>query len=467
VGGRRLAQPGDPGAGGLNATTTGHIVVVTGEVLAPRLAGPAIRAREFARALAGEHSVTLVTTASCDLADDAFECRHADGDELGVLGMAADVVIVQGDALRRAPGLREAPVVVVDLYAPFQLEALEQSRGFDRSRRRAAVALGLDVVNEQLRRGDFFLCAHERQRDFWIGQLTAVGRVNEAVYDASPGLEDLVAVVPFGVPDVAPTRTGPGVRDEIPGIDAYDEVLLWGGGIYDWFDPQTLIRAVDQLKGRRPRIRLYFAGARHPNPAVAETAAARAARRLSDELGLTDRHVFFGDWLAYDDRVNVLLDADVAVSAHHDHIEARYSFRTRALDALWAGLPMVSTRGDALADRIAAAGAGVDVPPGDATELADAIDGFLGDRAARDVAAKAARALAADLRWSITLRPLVEFCAAPRRSPDRGDPDIAAAIARGGDLASDGPLRSAVRHVRRGEWDTLREKVRRRVIRRT
>jgi hypothetical protein len=112
---RRIAQPRDPGAGGLNASGSRRVVVVTGEVLAPRLAGPAIRAREFARALAREHSVTLVTTASCALTDAAVECRHADGDALGVLGAAADVVIVQGDALRRAPQGPDAAVVVVSL----------------------------------------------------------------------------------------------------------------------------------------------------------------------------------------------------------------------------------------------------------------------------------------------------------------------------------------------------------------
>jgi hypothetical protein len=207
-----------------------RIVVVTGEVLAARLAGPAIRAREFARALSRDHDVTLVSTASCELTDGTVECTHADGDALGRLGAGADVVIVQGDGLRRAPGLADAPAVVVDLYAPFQLEMLEHSRALGPAERRAAVGLGLDVVNQQLRRGDFFLCAHERQRDFWIGQLAAVGRVNEVVYDASPDLAHLIAVVPFGEPVGGAERTAPGLRGEDHGLGGDDELVLWGGG---------------------------------------------------------------------------------------------------------------------------------------------------------------------------------------------------------------------------------------------
>jgi glycosyltransferase involved in cell wall biosynthesis len=442
-----------------------RIVVVTGEVLAARLAGPAIRAREFARALSRDHDVTLVSTASCELTDGAVECTHADGDALGRLGAGADVVIVQGDGLRRAPGLADAPAVVVDLYAPFQLEMLEQSRALGPAERRAAVGLGLDVVNQQLRRGDFFLCAHERQRDFWIGQLAAVGRVNEVVYDASPDLAHLIAVVPFGVPDADAVRTAPGLRGVVPGIGADDEVLLWGGGIYEWFDPLTLLWAVADLRERRPRLRLYFAGARHPNPTVGETAAARSARRLSDELGLTDQHVFFGEWVAYDDRADVLLDADLAVSTHHDHVETRYSFRTRALDALWAGLPIVTTEGDALADLVSTTGAGVAVPPGDVPALATAIETLLDDREARASAAAAARTLARELRWANVLRPLLDYCGAPVVSPDRLDPGVAAAIARGGDLSLEPPLRRALGHVRRGEWTVLWEAARRRIRR--
>ena len=71
--------------------------------------------------------------------------------------------------------------MVVDLYAPFQLEVLEGTRGVEPAVRRGAVGHSLDVVNEQLRRGDFFLAASSRQRDFWVGQLTAVGRVPGAL----------------------------------------------------------------------------------------------------------------------------------------------------------------------------------------------------------------------------------------------------------------------------------------------
>ena len=101
-------------------------------------------------------------------------------------------------------------------------------------------------------------------------------------------------------------------------------------------------------------MRLFFLGLKHPNPHVARDAHGGARPgALADELGLTGTHVFFNeDWVEYDDRQNYLLESDVGVSTHLDHVETAFSFRTRILDYLWAGLPVVSTAGDALADII-------------------------------------------------------------------------------------------------------------------
>lgn len=436
---------------------------MTGEVLAPRLAGPAIRAREIARALMAHHDVELVSTDRCELHEPGMTCRSADGAELEAVAGGADVIVVQGDALRRAPGLRLGDaVVVVDLYDPFHLEALESTRALDPVSRRRSVGHALDVVNEQLRRGDFFLCASSRQRDLWIGQLAAVGRVNEVTYEQSNDLYGLLAVVPFGIEATPPARTGPGARGVVPGIGTDDELLAWGGGIYDWFDPLTLIDAVDRLRVRRPRVRLFFAGTHHPNPAVGETDMARAARERSDQLGLTGAHVFFHDWVPYDERANYLLDADLAVSTHFDHVETQFSFRTRLLDYLWAGLPIVTTSGDALSDAVVRAGAGTAVPAEDAGALADALGRLLSDPVARDRARTAARRLGATYRWDRALEPLVAFCESPRRSPDLLDPVVSRAIGRGADLSeklAGSTLRAVAGHVRRGEWTTLRSKV--------
>jgi glycosyltransferase involved in cell wall biosynthesis len=433
-------------------------VIATGELLAARMAGPAIRAWHMAAALAVEHDVELVSFRGCELNDPTFRCSTATRATRRRLAAWADVVVVQGDVLRRwrALGARSMVVLIVDLYDPFHLEALERARGLGEEERRVAIADAVDVVNDQLRRGDRFLCAGERQRDFWIGHLVALGRVNDRTYDDDRDLRRLVAVVPFGVEDEPPratTRAFRGVR-----VGEHDEIIVWGGGIYDWFDPLTLVEAVDRLRRRRPTLRLLFAGARHPNPDVGETAMAARTRALADELGLTGVHVFFDDWTPYADRQNVLLEADLGVTTHGDDLETMFAFRTRVLDYLWASLPVVTTAGDALADAVVACGAGLAVPPRDVDALEAALDSVLADDVARAGYRERSGALAREYRWSVVLRPLVAICRAPEPAPDLTEPALVHVIRRGPHLAPS-PARRAMARVwqraRAGEWREL------------
>ncbi len=406
------------------------VLVATGDVLRPKMAGPAIRAWHIAKTLSKEHEVQLVTVTQCGLSHPDFVVRHVDDRELARLEQWCDVVVFQGNLMRQHSALRNSKkVVVVDVYDPFHLEVLEQARGLEPHERLFAARTSTEVLNEQLMRGDFFMCASDKQRDFWLGQLAGVGRVNPMTYDAGETLESLIAVVPFGVTDDPPHATMPVLRDVVPGIGRDDKVVLWGGGVYNWFDPLTLLRAIDKLRRRLPEVRLYFLGLSHPNPEVGEMSMATAAVELSDELGLTGTHVFFNEgWVEYEGRQNYLLEADVGVSTHLDHVETAFSFRTRVLDYLWASLPIVATGGDSLADVIDTEGIGLTVPPADVDALEDALFRLLDDDAFNASCREALVRLAPSYRWSRVLQPLLAFCREPVRAPDLLDPETAVMV---------------------------------------
>ncbi|HEY3111848.1 MAG TPA: glycosyltransferase, partial [Chloroflexota bacterium] len=224
--------------------------------------------------------------------------------------------------------------------------------------------------------------------------------------------------VPFGL-DREPPRPGPALRGVVPGIAADDRIVIWNGGLWDWFDPLTAIRAVERLAASHPRLRLVFLGTRHPNPAIGQPPMAARARALAAELGLAGRSVFFRDWTPYAERGAYLLDADLAISLHVDGVESRFSFRTRLLDCIWAGLPTVASRGDVVADELAARGLGITVPTGDPGAVADALAALLDEPAARATRQARFAALAAELTWDGAVDPLARFLAAPRRAADR------------------------------------------------
>jgi glycosyltransferase involved in cell wall biosynthesis len=205
--------------------------------------------------------------------------------------------------------------------------------------------------------------------------LGALGRIDPEVADADPTLRDLIDVVPFGLEPDPPVATAPAIKGAVPGIEAGDKVLLWGGGIWNWFDPLTPIRAVHELSRRRGDVKLFFLGVKHPNPGVTAMAMTSRAVELAKERDLYERFVFFNfGWVPYAERANYLLDADIGISSHLDTVETRFSFRTRLLDYFWAGLPTVATQGDVLSDLVRERNLGRTVGFGDVASWTAAIE---------------------------------------------------------------------------------------------
>ncbi len=403
------------------------VAIVTQDVFGQRLAGPAIRAVAMGRLLAeGGHDVRIHSTAGASGVNELVMDGRLDAPAAVDLARWADVLVVQGDVLDAFPALgRGDGALVADLYDPFQLEGLVRGVDLPERARYGAARRALSVLSGQLERGDFFLCASERQRLFWLGHLDAAGRINPATHDVDPTLRSLIAIAPFGIDERPPQRDGPGLRGRLAGIDDHSRIVLWGGGVYDWLDPLPVIEAMGQVQSEVPAARLVFMGTVHPNPAVSPSAMLVRARSLVRDLGLERTVLFHEGWVPYEERHNVLLDAEIGVSGHLPHMETTLAFRTRILDYLWAGLPVVTTEGDALGDLVDREDLGVVVPPADPAAVASALRSLLVTSDRSDALRASVARFAPSLRWSAALAPLVEFCADPRPAADRSNGEAA------------------------------------------
>jgi glycosyltransferase involved in cell wall biosynthesis len=336
------------------------------------------------------------------------------------LAATSDVIITQGTLLAPYPFLAALGVpLVLDSYIPFLLERLSVDTNTAHGEDLFAHESYQRVLNLQIRAADLILCASEKQRDYWLGAMSALGRINPYTHADDPTLRRLIAIVPFGLPADPPCHTRQVLKGVYPGIATGDKVILWGGGIWQWFDAPTLIRAMARLAGYRPDIKLFFMGVQRPNPQSGKIQAAAQVIALSQELGLYNRTVFFNDWVPYAERQNYLLEADIGVSLHQDHLETRFAFRTRFLDNLWARLPIVATRGDVLSEQVEAQGIGKVVKPGDVDGVVEAILSLLETPNLREVYRPRFERVAAAYQWDIVTRPLIEFCASPRLAPDK------------------------------------------------
>jgi glycosyltransferase involved in cell wall biosynthesis len=384
-----------------------NVLVQCEDVVGTSMAGPGIRYWEISSQLAKAHTVTLATPFGVDVEPANFSVVKRPLRPPASYYQGYEAVLSQRVLPRLAVAKRRYRFrLIVDLYDPIILEGLELLSGRPMSEQNRALRRMSRDLGLALRTGDHFVCASEVQRDMWIGSLTTAGRITPSVYGADPRLRELIDVVPFGVSAQAGDRTGPGLRHRF-GIDSRDFVLLWGGGIWNWLDPLTLIESVAEVATTYPDTKLVFMGLEHPNERIPEMAMSVRAQRRADELGLTGKHVYFNyGWVPYQERHNVLLEADVGVSIHADHLETHFAFRTRNLDYLWAALPVLSTRGDVFADLLETSGAGIAVPPYDRRALSEAIIS-LRDESLRARMSEASRALGERYTWAQVVRPLM------------------------------------------------------------
>lgn len=389
----------------------GHILIISHDVVGKHMAGPGIRYFHLARVLSREFTVILAVPEDSDISTDFPVLSYAFGSEcLAEVIKGARAIIIPAVQVTRFSGLDTTTVpIVIDGYDPFVAETLHLKGD----------VFGLQqILSKAYLLGDFFICASERQRDWWLGILEAHGRINPFTFGEDPSLRRLVDVVPFGLPECSPQATKSVIRGVWPGVGPRDKILLWGGGLWPWLDPLTAIRAVARVWSQRQDVRLVFPGVRHPNPQMRGIPTwNEAARRLAEEFGLLNRAVFFGEWIPYADWPGVLLESDIALALHFDTLETRLAFRSRILDYIWAGLPMIATRGDATSDLVERYGLGVVVDYQDERGVAEAILQLL--ETPKSAWAPRFQRAQQDLTWERAAQPLLEFCRNPRRAPDK------------------------------------------------
>jgi len=243
--------------------------------------------------------------------------------------------------------------------------------------------------------------------------LMALALVPPDVYERDPSLRKLIDIVPYGVSQAPLKRRGPVMKGVVPGINATDRVILWNGSVIDWNDTLTLIRAMERIADSRPDVKLVFMGMHHPDnvtgprrPMLARTI------ELAKDLGLEGRTVFFlPGWVPYDRLDDWLGEADLAVCLGFENLESRFAFRTRYVDCFRARLPLLCTRGDVLADRVAGDPLGIAVPQEDVDAVVEGIERMLDDQEFMDRCRANLAAIGSQLAWDTAAAPLARFCA--------------------------------------------------------
>jgi glycosyltransferase involved in cell wall biosynthesis len=404
-------------------------LMVSDDVLGDKMAGPGIRYYHLSRVLGRYTDLTLAIIPQDRRALAAIQARlpdvtvvsyeRLDWNTIKEVAEWAEVVIVSPFTVGYLPQFVDHPgAVVLDGYDPLVSEWLLTISSEDLDQQISKWSEYLSALYNQYLVADFVICASERQRFWWFGQLELAGRINPLTFGDDRSLRNLVDIVPYGLPEIPPKHTKPGLKGVWPGIEEDDVVILWGGGLWPWLDPYTAVQAVNQLRKSHPELKLIFPGTIHPNQEIASSTLVRETEtyRYAKEHGLLDSTVFFGEWVPYEDWQSVLLECDIALSLHHDSFETQLAFRSRVLEYFWAELPVIASRGDATSDLVTHYNLGRVVGYEDVDGVIQAVEEILKDSSVFQAGFAQARR---DLTWENAAEPLIRFCQNPRRAADR------------------------------------------------
>ncbi len=411
-----------------NGSGRKRILVVSRSAFGAQMSSPGIRTRHMVEVLAQElpeAEITLALQKGSDPPDDPsrlpYSVAYYNWRSLLALMMQHDIIIAN-DYPPHAIAAFPWKTFVLDYYTVYFLEWMEQSRDHLRKNKRyreTYMAGARRRVGAELVSADYISVANDRQRDYYIGALIALGLIDPIAYDDDPSLKRMIGVAPHGIrPDPLGPKGKPALKGVYAGIKETDRLIMWNGGILQWYDPITLLQAMAKVREERDDIKLVFVGGAYPGlQGMGLGLRYMESLKLANELGLYNNTVFFDmAWVPYERMKDYMLEADLAVCTYFNNLETHFSLRTRFVDVFWAEVPLICTEGDVLAGMVREKRMGEAVPQQDVDAVAGAILRLLGDPDYYEECRRNIREANKEMSWTVALRDLVEFCRDPRTS---------------------------------------------------
>lgn len=212
-----------------------------------------------------------------------------------------------------ACGLRSKPKcpVILDLAGPHLLERHFQNAPDSQGAtigKLAAIALA-----------DYFIVSGSRQRLYFLSFLTRAGV-------SVP--EKRIIEIPMALPDKTPSA-----KTSV----SEDPVFLYSGVFLPWQNPTKSLEATLDAMDQVGKGKLRLVGGKHPNYAL----PTGVAESLFEKLEKHPR-VSIEGLKPYNDFLETLTECDVALNLMEWNLERQLAIPVRAMNYLWAGVPLVT-----------------------------------------------------------------------------------------------------------------------------
>lgn len=228
--------------------------------------------------------------------------------------------------------------VWMDIYG--DMLTIQQAASF-RSGSNRGIPTTIQFNQRILEMGDVFSACGGPQGHMLVGELAMAGRLNVQSFGYP-----FVQVI---LPGAAPIELEPERRAKRPwlgkmGVSPDDFTVLWCGGYNTWTDIDTLFAALEWAMTANPKIHFVSVGA------STYKAPDNVYNRFLERIGRSsfkDRYHMLG-WRPWDEIPHYYAESDVGLNIDALHYETIYGTRTRLLEMMAAGLPVVTSLGSEL-----------------------------------------------------------------------------------------------------------------------
>jgi glycosyltransferase involved in cell wall biosynthesis len=272
---------------------------------------------------------------------------------------------------------------------------------------------GMKILSEYLgiilRNADAYSTCSTPQKFALVGQLSMASRLNRHNMG-----HDLVHTILPGAPSQhADTTNTIKLRGEMVPEDAF--VVLWCGGYNVWSDVYTLFKAMNEAMDQDPRIHYVSAGAGVRMPG--NDSYERLLEMIAQSPNCERFHML--GWQPSTVVPGLYGQADVGVNLDAFHYETLLGTRTRIVEMMHYGLPVLTTLGCELSYIVQEKGLGLTFKIGDAASFRDQILTLSKDRSLQQqLARQAGQYTREQLSFHKTTEAFLEWAKEPSFAPD-------------------------------------------------
>lgn len=291
--------------------------------------------------------------------------------------------------------------VVIDLAVPLILEGVFKDWNVNE--------ISIKKINA-LQKGDFFICANERQRTYYLPWLMMAG------VDLKNSPIGNIDIVPISMPPAAPRRQ-----------IVKEPLFIYSGVFWPWQNPDMALMTVLSGINKYKKGYLKIIGGKFPLDYES-----RVNYKIPLNKAANNGRVIRQEAIPFNNLINEYCNASCAVDVMNKNIEREHASPVRTMIYLWCGLPVIIGDYMTISPLIEEYKAGWVVNPDNKKMISKVAESIIKNPEITEERSRGAvRLIKERFNWEDTIEPLERFIRLPFKKKKKGRGIVSISTAHG------------------------------------